>query len=228
MKKLLWSLTTLIGSMSFGVPQIVDPLRALTLALQEHNVESVKNILSAHPELLNAQKFSYAEPVVHEQVEGTPLHAAIATYKKPHHEKSMAIIQFLIEEGAQLDRENTHGVTPLLEAIMRNNLEAAQLLIEAGAQVNHRAAYDSLMLKQGETPLFKAVAVGNSALVRFLLEHGADPSIANSAGDTVYGLARNKLKQHPDSTDYKIISQLLYEKLPSRWKKIQEKILNIF
>lgn len=69
------------------------------------------------------------------------------------------------------------GSSPLLWAAYRDDLQAADKLIRAGADVN--AANDL-----GATPLWAASQNGSAAMVRKLLDAGANPNLALLAGET--------------------------------------------
>ena len=111
----------------------------------------------------------------------------------------LAITQLLVEAGAELERADADGVTPLLNAILNASVAAARgapaamqhlgvarYLLERGADVNAADWY-------GETPLWAAVDIRNLDvngperdnridraaaldLIELLLEHGADPN----------------------------------------------------
>ena len=63
----------------------------------------------------------------------------------------------LLEKGAEVDRADTEGWTPLLTACMMGHVDAARLLLENGAEVDRAN-------KNGWTPLFAACLNGNVAL----------------------------------------------------------------
>jgi uncharacterized protein len=69
------------------------------------------------------------------------------------------------------------GLTPLLFAARQGSLESAQVLIEAGADVN---AADPAEI----TPLLSAVINGHYDVAGLLLERGADPNLADTDGRT--------------------------------------------
>jgi len=71
------------------------------------------------------------------------------------------------------------GATPLTAAAETGEIEIARLLIERGAEVNHRDG-------RFQTPLFLAVSQGDLAMARFLLEHGADPRVTAKAKSPLY------------------------------------------
>jgi ankyrin repeat protein len=74
------------------------------------------------------------------------------------------------------------GLTPLVFAAREGSLEAARVLLDAGAKVNQVTEY-------GWTPLLVATNNRNYKLGAYLLEHGADPNIANKGGWTPLYLA---------------------------------------
>lgn len=112
-------------------------------------------------------------------------------------EGHLDVVKLLVERGADLERADTNGVTPLLAAIMNasifrvsrsgtsEHLGLANLLLDAGANVNAMDWY-------GETPLWAAVDLRNLelgpadkatgprdeafALIERLLEAGANPN----------------------------------------------------
>ncbi len=63
--------------------------------------------------------------------------------------------------------------------------EVARSLIDAGADVNLRAANAA-----GVAPIHAACARQNLAMLRMLLEHGADPELAQEGGFTPMDVAR--------------------------------------
>ena len=74
------------------------------------------------------------------------------------------------------------GLTPLVFAAREGSLDAAKVLVEAGADVNQVTEY-------GWTPLLVATNNRNYKLGAYLLEHGANPNIANKGGWTPLYLA---------------------------------------
>jgi ankyrin repeat protein len=67
------------------------------------------------------------------------------------------------------------GLTPLIYAAREGCFDCAQLLVEAGADVNQVSNY-------GWTPLLTATQNRHYKLADFLLDHGADPNRANKGG----------------------------------------------
>ena len=102
-------------------------------------------------------------------------------------ENCMACVDVLVKNHADVDLPDPDGVSPLLLAIMNANWDLAKQLIDSGADVNQWDIF-------GESPLFTAVDSRNRidggrasndppnkitglAIVRLLLERGADPNM---------------------------------------------------
>jgi len=97
--------------------------------------------------------------------------AASPLYAAAHH-GNREILAYLKTHGADVNAESTDRssitcATVLNEALCKGDLGAAQLLIDAGADVNHRSI-------TGDPPLLLALhaPTNKSALVQLLLRHG--------------------------------------------------------
>jgi len=118
------------------------------------------------------------------------------------------IAALLVESGAKIDaRDKNYKYTPLMLACLSGDVALTRLLIAEGADVNAKSAsaftadfsnYGSYYtrtianLKQ-RTPLMFAAEGGHPALVRLLLDAGADPKAANDDGWTALDAARTNL-----------------------------------
>jgi ankyrin repeat protein len=80
----------------------------------------------------------------------------------------------LLDAGAKVDAVVNTGETALGRAAMYGRPEQALLLLDHGADVNHRDL-------GGSTPLMRAL---NVAMVQLLLDHHADPNIRSQQGFT--------------------------------------------
>jgi uncharacterized protein len=81
----------------------------------------------------------------------------------------------LIAAGAPLDPTDDARRTPLLIAVEKDNLEAAELLINAGANINAQA--DNL-----DTPWLQAGALGRTDILRLMIPKNPDFTIRNRYG----------------------------------------------
>lgn len=110
-------------------------------------------------------------------------------------------VESLLRMGASPDVRDDAGVTPLLSSAYEGHLKVVETLVAAGAKINQvpvglrewafsasRAPISDHALMEaasrGDAALIVAIRRGHSPVVRYLLEKGADPKIANNRGDT--------------------------------------------
>jgi len=105
----------------------------------------------------------------------TALQAAldVADFKEEH----LAMVKYLLDQGADVKVRNSAGQTPLMFSTDRGRMDAARALIEKGADVN---AVDN----KGGFPLLLAACKGNSQLVALLAQRGANMKAALPDGQT--------------------------------------------
>mmetsp|Transcript_16000 Transcript_16000/g.48874 ORF Transcript_16000/g.48874 Transcript_16000/m.48874 type:complete len:587 (+) Transcript_16000:330-2090(+) len=101
----------------------------------------------------------------------------------------LPMVQALIEAGADVDCRNSIDWTPLVEASHRGFLTIAGLLAKAGADVNHIPDDECLsgspfLQAPPTTALGEAARCGFSAIIKVLVEAGADKDLANHEGWT--------------------------------------------
>lgn len=109
----------------------------------------------------------------------TPLHLAAEPGR-------LAFLQGLLPKvtPAQLNQPNLHGHSPLHAAILNNNLEAVQALIDEGADMR-------LTDFHGKNALHLAAARGYAHIVQALLAAGADKTSKTSDGKTALELTQD-------------------------------------
>jgi ankyrin repeat protein len=92
-------------------------------------------------------------------------------------ENDVTTIQKLIQQGVNIEANDTNQRTALMIATHRQNNEAAKVLIDAGANVN---ALDDMH----DSPFLYAGASGYTQIVRYCLQHGADFTVFNRYNGT--------------------------------------------
>ena len=103
-------------------------------------------------------------------------------------EKHAAVALRLIEHGADIHAATTLGFTPLLFAAREGDLEAAKILLDAGADANtiakpratqtYTGGRSNPTAKVGLSALHVAALRGHGDIAVLLLERGADPNYA--------------------------------------------------
>ncbi|MBD3170229.1 MAG: hypothetical protein GF307_12155 [candidate division Zixibacteria bacterium] len=78
----------------------------------------------------------------------------------------LALMDYLIENGADVNSRDHHGITPLMRAIHVENAEILDKVIEAGADVN---AVD----EHGLPAIVRAIDDGHPGITGYLIEKGA-------------------------------------------------------
>ncbi|MBF0548424.1 MAG: ankyrin repeat domain-containing protein [Candidatus Riflebacteria bacterium] len=98
-----------------------------------------------------------------------------------------AVMNLLLERGADIQHHSRHG-TVLTDAVDKKLPTKVAFLLDHGARINEQIEDD------GSTALHHAVTQADTALVRLLLERGADPTLKNDTGLNPYDLARTAKK----------------------------------
>ncbi|MGE3466576.1 MAG: ankyrin repeat domain-containing protein [Pyrinomonadaceae bacterium] len=116
------------------------------------------------------------------------------------------VADFLIANGADVNWSVPEtGETPLHSALCKAGrpyfLYVLKVLVENGADVNARTipgketgAFMRDVRTKGETPLHRAAAYGDEAMISYLLEHGADREARDANGDSPLTWASEHLR----------------------------------
>lgn len=137
------------------------------------------------------------------------------------HAQQPGIVEMLLDQGADPNLLSTRERHPLYEAVLKADVESVTLLLSSGANptlflrpyrrsawvycFNHGNAHsciDSFLAaglsveavdpRTGNTPLHQAVSTENVEAAKYLLEQGADPSLRNQRGLSVYDAVERK------------------------------------
>ena len=89
------------------------------------------------------------------------------------------ILKLLLKSGANVNKRNSKGATPLYFAVQQNDSEAVKVLLDQDdIEVDLKAEKDGI----GWTPLFRACAEGYLKIVSLLLSKGADVNSPENTG----------------------------------------------
>lgn len=105
-------------------------------------------------------------------VKATTRNGAITPITLAAQNGNVEIIDALLKAGADPNTATATGATVLMAVSVSGNAEAAKLLIDRGANVN------AVENKNGQTALMFAAWQNRGAVVKLLLEHGADAALA--------------------------------------------------
>jgi len=94
------------------------------------------------------------------------------------------LLDYLLANGADADTRNSAGESALGAAAAADQIEAATLLIARGARLENRTRVTF------ETPLTEAAKMNHLAMVRLLLDHGAQIEANDVTGRTALDWAR--------------------------------------
>jgi ankyrin repeat protein len=92
-------------------------------------------------------------------------------------------VQTLLKQGVDVNASQGDGSTALHWAADREDLEMAEMLIKAGANVNAKTRLGDI------TPLLMAAKTGNPAIVGLLIKSGANVNATTTSGTTPLMLA---------------------------------------
>jgi ankyrin repeat protein len=96
------------------------------------------------------------------------------------------ITAYISGGGFSANSVNAHGQQPLMIVAHQGHIDAARLLLERGAVINAQHAIS------GNTALMGAASRGKAAMVRFLLDSGADAKAKNLEGKDAARLAEDE------------------------------------
>lgn len=172
----------------------------------------MKEDLNRYPWLANVRNTRGATPLMYI--------AELSFARKDASVDAYAIAKVLIDKGADVNAQDVNGTTALSRAVNEGDVVMINLLLKAGARVdlvdkqrrtdlhgacmakNHNSSVVSALLsggsfasidrrdRNGKNALHMAIANGNVALVKTLLDAGADPEKRTGSWKSPKSLAR--------------------------------------
>ncbi len=146
-------------------------------AFNNLDIKGIVAIITAIPSLAK---------LTFDDVEKTPI-----LIRALHFADGFPIVKALIDNGADVNKADQTGMTPLIYAAKYGRTEALQEILGAGADVNKKTSLKS--------PLFYAVKAGYVQGVKLLLNAGA------RIDDEILNLAQNSDKEVINQEIYKIL-----------------------
>ena len=131
---------------------------ALTIAATLYNVDIASYLLSKHADI---------NPISDD--DGAP-RADESPLRNAAHYGLDRMVNFLLDNGANLEASDGYGRTALMMATIDNHFSTANLLILRGANINPTDFW-------GQTPIHFAAAMGKRRMVELFIRRGADISI---------------------------------------------------
>jgi ankyrin repeat protein len=106
----------------------------------------------------------------------TPNRTGVTALHRATAGRHCSAVKWLIEQGAKVDAEDVHGLTPLLIACSNADLQSMRLLSDAGSSFFHRA--------NSWTTLHYACITQSEDVFEKVLTHDLDVNAVNHAGTT--------------------------------------------
>lgn len=94
------------------------------------------------------------------------------------------IVERLLREDIDIEKGTPDGDSPFYGAVIAGHQQVAQVLLDAGADINHQSDIPTPFAQNGVTPFFMAVQSGDGPMVDFLLKNNAEIDRSDSTGFT--------------------------------------------
>ena len=184
------------------------PLDPTCLAAQLHLSELCAKLISLRG---SNSRNSLGETLLHQAVGGEPLYLYSTRSIKPRNADQYATALVLFEHGVDIDAKDSRGKTVAFDAVSQNNGNILSLLLDHGANVNHRMDDGTTLLRyairregaqeilqilldkspdvnaltnKGRSVIHSAVLSTTSTIIDRLIDLGADFNVADSRGIT--------------------------------------------
>jgi len=185
------------------------PLPRVVENLMAGNVDALKE--QWNPEMMHIKHGKVKNPLIHFPILGLQRRKPLLSNgdvdeqgRKKMVVRQKAIIDFLFDHGARLDKKDYAGYTAVMHASGHTpQPELLEHLLSKGADPNIRSCY-------GCTALLNATLFQNVREIEILLRYGADPFIADNSGGVPIKMAENFRQV------IALFHRDLYPKIPAR------------
>ena len=187
----------------------LEKVRLLLGAKADVNVKSNSGrtplaVAASHPGNVETVKLLLAKGA---DVKASPAGVGGAVYSAAN-AGDEAILRVLLAAGGDPNDRNPVDISALIAACQFGRLEPVQLLLDAGANVNHQSGRRPLskagLQELGElTALLVAAPAGNAKLVKMLLDRGADIKAKDMRGMTPLMMATSS--EHQDAETVRLL-----------------------
>ncbi|AGF78238.1 ankyrin repeat-containing protein [Desulfocapsa sulfexigens DSM 10523] len=183
-------------------PNLVDTngMSPILYASWKGRQQTVKLLLSLGADI-NSACLSDKKTMYSSAPGSTPLILAIL-------ERHFDLVKFLIKNGADIDKGDQQGITPLVHTL-RKTFEDTLGLTRKVAEKNTKDCFDladfllnnganiNAQNNKGDSPLFDATASGSLAVMEYLITKGADVNLTNNKGQTpvIIAVSRKKIEK---------------------------------
>ncbi len=154
--------------------------RSALSKIKEEKTEERKNVLEDALIKITIEN-GVNSPVPLKKVTTTPLNLSI-------HAGLENLSAKLIENGANVNAQDSSGLLPLHFAAKYGSINTAKALLAKSARINSQST------ETGGTALHVAAKEGNIEMVKLLVEKGASPVFENSYGETPITIAERKME----------------------------------
>lgn len=192
-----------------------------------------------------ADKFNVVQFLVNQGVELNSLHGSAFLLAVRYGKEQL--IRYVVEHGAKLDLRNHVGSGAYAQAYYRNksniplihelglditehggelwrmavsdhDMKTIQLLINYGVDINYNKP--NMVYSYGASALTVAARYSNLAMVKFLVEHGADVTYKEKDGDRAYTIAVSQ-KNHEMAQFLKKHEPKEFHNLENKWLELK-------
>ncbi|CAN9513791.1 unnamed protein product [Ophioblennius macclurei] len=131
-------------------------------------------VITKQPSMVKTLLRSGAEPSALDRNGQTALHLCCEYGQRD----CLSVVLSLSTSSTCLETRNYEGLSPLHLAVLQGRKDLAQMLLDAGADIN------AMDVKSGQSPLMHAVESNNVDMVHFLIENGCDVNSQSYSGNT--------------------------------------------